>query len=212
MYTLPYYKEHDENVITHFISQYPFAFLSGCDAQLRPIATQLPVFIETRGGKKILRGHIMKNTDHHKGFLQNDNVLVVFTGRHTYVSATWYTNPNIASTWNYMSVQAKGVITFLDDQGLEDVLRLTSLHFEGYNKESSTVYDNLPKEYTQRLQRAIVAFEIEVAEMETTFKLSQDRDAESYQNIIDNLKTQDADGQAIASEMEKRKKQVFPEN
>ncbi|MDP2724351.1 MAG: hypothetical protein Q8O72_16490 [Bacteroidales bacterium] len=57
---------------------------------------------------------------------------------------------------------------------------------------------------------AIVAFEIEVKEIDTVFKLSQDRDAESYQNIIKMLKTQDEDARVIAGEMEKRAKVFFP--
>ena len=57
--------------------------------------------------------------------------------------------------------------------------------------------------------KAIVAFEIEVTEMDTVFKLSQDRDAKSYLNIIEKLKEQGGDGQVIAAEMEKRTKEVF---
>src|SRR4051812_6849949 len=104
MYDLPNHKEHNEQAIKEFTAQYPFAFLTGCDSNNKPVATQVPVFIEEKNGRKILRGHIMRNTDHHKAFVQNSNVLVVFTGKHTYVSATWYSNPNMASTWNYMSV------------------------------------------------------------------------------------------------------------
>ncbi|HLA56438.1 MAG TPA: FMN-binding negative transcriptional regulator [Flavobacterium sp.] len=209
MYDLPYHKEEDEQEIKDFINQYPFAFLTGCDVQNKPIATQVPVFIEEKNGKKILRGHIMKNTDHHRAFLKNENVLVVFTGKSTYVSGTWYSNPYIPSTWNYMSVHIKGLIRFLDDEALEEVLRLTSLHFENNDKSSTTVYDNIPDKFKQRVMNAIVAFEIEVLEIDTVFKLSQDRDAKSYQNIIEQLKLGNHDGQVIAAEMEKRFKKVF---
>lgn len=212
MYDLPYHKEHNEQVIKEFIEQYPFAFLTACDAENRPVATQIPVFIEDIDGKKVLRGHIMKNTDHHKAFLHNQNVLVVFTGKHTYVSATWYSNPYLASTWNFMSVYVTGIIRILDDDALEDVLRKTTLHFENYNQQSTTVYDNLPQEFKVRVMRAIVAFEIEVIKIDTVFKLSQDRDFKSYQNIIAKLNEQGGDGQVIASEMEKRTKEVFPDN
>ena len=212
MYNLPYHKEKDEQQIRAFIKQYPFAFLTGCDSSNRPVATQVPIFIEDRDGKQIMRGHIMKNTDHHKAFLHNENVLVVFTGKHTYVSGTWYSNPYTASTWNYMSVHLKGIIRFLDDHALEDILRMTTLYFEDQNEQSPTVFDNLPVEFKQRVMGAIVAFEIEVKEMDTIFKLSQDRDAESYQNIINKLKEQDEDGRVIAAEMEKRAKQLFPES
>lgn len=212
MYDLPHHKEKDELVIKEFIAKYPFAFLTGCNSDKQPVATQLPVFIEETNGRKILRGHIMKNTDHHKAFVHNENVLVVFTGHHIYVSGTWYSNPHTPSTWNYMSVHVKGVIRFLDDIALIDALRMTTLHFENYNQQSTTIYDNLPSDYTQRLMKAIVAFEIEVKEMDTVFKLSQDRDAESYDNIIKRLRQQGESGQVIAAEMAKRTKEVFPEN
>lgn len=206
MYNLPYYKDQDEQVIKEFIDQHPFAYLSGCDSENRPVATQVPVFIEEKDGRKVLSGHIMRNTDHHKAFIQNENVLVVFSGCHTYVSATWYSNPHLASTWNYMSVYAKGIIRFLDEHGLEEILRKTTLHFEEYNQHSPTIFDNLPSEYKQKIMKAIVAFEIDVLEMDNVFKLSQDRDAQSYQNIIEKLKNQDENGRVIAAEMEKRKK------
>ena len=201
MYNLPYHKEHNEQLIKEFVEQYPFAFLTGCDSGNSPVATQVPLFIEDKAGKKLLRGHIMKNTDHHKAFLNNENVLAVFTGKHTYVSGTWYSNPYTASTWNYMSVHVKGLIRFLDDSALEDVLRMTTLHFEDQNHQSATVFDNLPLEFKQRVMGAIVAFEIEVKEIDTVFKLSQEKDAESYYNIIKKLKEQNEDGRVIAAEM-----------
>jgi transcriptional regulator len=89
---------------------------------------------------------------------------------------------------------------------------MTTLHFENHNQQSATIFDNLPSEYTQKLMKAIVAFEIEVKEMDTVFKLSQDRDIKSYHNIIEKLKEQNEAGKVIAAEMEKRTKQVFPEN
>ncbi|MES2555664.1 MAG: FMN-binding negative transcriptional regulator [Bacteroidota bacterium] len=212
MYNIPLHKENDEQLINEFIGNYPFAFLSGCDAENKPVATQLPVFIEEKDGRKILRGHIMKNTDHHKAFVQNEQVLVVFTGHHSYVSGTWYSNPHTPSTWNYMSVHVKGVMRFLDDAELVDALRTISLHFEDYNQESATIYDNLPADYTQRLMKMIAAFEIEVTDIDTVFKLSQDRDFESYQNIMAKLREKGENGQVIASEMEKRTGQVFPDS
>jgi len=136
-------------------------------------------------------------------------VLCVFTGHHTYVSASWYSNPSQASTWNYMSVHVKGQLRFLDQQGLLDVLKKTSLHFENNNRQSPTAFDNLSPEYTSRLMKAIIAFEVEVEEIDHVFKLSQDRDKESYQHIIRKLELQDDDGKTIAMEMKKRENQLF---
>ncbi|WKV12111.1 FMN-binding negative transcriptional regulator [Marivirga harenae] len=212
MYNLPRYREKDKKVIKDFISAYPFAFLSGCDLDGRPTATQLPLFLENSNGKEVLRGHLMKGTDHHKAFLHNENVLAVFTGRHTYVSATWYQNPNTASTWNYMSVHVKGVLRFVNEDELAEILQMTSLHFEGQNQRSATVYDNLPEDFKRRTLQLIAGFEIEVEEIDAVFKLSQDNDVDSYHNIIRKLKELDEDGRTIASEMEKRTELLFPKH
>jgi len=210
MYNLPYFKEKDQSKVLDFIHGHPFAFIAGCDENAKPVATQIPVFIEEREGKLYLTGHMMRNTDHHKAFQANPNVLCVFTGPHTYVSATWYADPHQASTWNYMSVHVKGSLHFLSEEGLMDVLKKTSLHFENNNPQSSTVYDNLSEAYISRLIKAIVAFEVEVQAMDNVFKLSQNRDHESYQNIMDKLSAQDSEGQAIAGEMQQRENELFP--
>ena len=211
MYNLPYFKEQDPMIVMAFIHQHPFAFIAGCDENNLPVATQIPVFIEEKEGKLFLTGHMMRNTDHHKAFEKNNEVLCVFTGPHTYVSATWYADPHQASTWNYMSVHIKGQLRFLNEQGLIDVLKKTSLHFEAGDTTSPTSFDNLSEEYTSRLMKAIVAFEVEVKSMDTVFKLSQNRDKESYSNIIHKLNEQDADAQAVAEEMRKRESQLFEE-
>jgi transcriptional regulator len=204
MYDLPRYKECDEQIIAAFIERHPFAFLSGCDADNRPVATQVPVFIEERDGRRILSGHIMRKTDHHKAFLENDKVLAVFNGPHAYVSATWYSDPHVASTWNYMSVHARGNIRFLAREGLEAILQKSSLHFENNNEQSPTVFDNLPASFRQKVINAIVGFEIEVSALDAVFKLSQDKDAESVHSIIDKLRKGDEDARRIAAEMEER--------
>jgi transcriptional regulator len=209
MYSLPYFKEKDPKVVMKFIHDHPFAFITGCSAEGKPVATQIPVFIEEKEDGLFLTGHMMKQTDHHKAFERNPNVLCVFTGHHCYVSATLYSDPHQASTWNYMSVHVRGQLQFLDDAGLVTVLQKTSAHFENYNPQSTTTFDNLSKEYTERLMKAIVAFEVKVEEIENVFKLSQNRDKKSYQNIINHLEQGNLDENTIAAEMEKRQSQLF---
>ena len=219
MYNLPHYKEPDNETVLAFMRQHPFIFLSGVNEDNKPVASQVPVFIDEREtspddpdrrGKLFLTGHIMRNTDHHKAFEKNPNVLAVFTGPHTYVSATWYSNPHQASTWNYMSVHAKGIIRFGEYDDLVNILKRLTLHYEDSNTASTTVFDNLTPAYKEPLMKAIVAFEVEVTSIEHVFKLSQDRDEKSYDNIIHKLRQQGGDGKEIAEIMEKRKLKVFP--
>ena len=210
MYNLPYYKEQDTEEVLQFMKNYPFVFLTGVNAENKPVATQVPVFIDEKGGKLFLTGHIMKNTDHHKAFLQNNNALAVFTGPHTYVSATWYDNPHQASTWNYISVHAAGKIVFGGGDELIAILKRLSLHYENNNPASTTIFDNLSADYLAPLIKAIVSFEIEIESVENVFKLSQNRDEKSYDNIIKELKQQEGDAKMIGTIMEERKAKVFP--
>ena len=209
MYNLPYFKEEDQEVVLKFMRDHPFVFLTGVNEENKPVATQVPVFIDENDGKLYLTGHIMRNTDHHKAFEQNRNVLAVFTGPHVYVSGTWYSNPQQASTWNYMSVHVKGSIRFGDEEDLIAILKRLTLHYENNNTASTTIFDNLPSEYTGPLMKAIVAFEVEITSVENVFKLSQNRDEKSFHNIMSKLNEQGSDGKFIAGEMKKIQQQLF---
>ena len=209
MYDLPYFKEENQEVVLQFMREHPFVFLTGVDEESKPVATQVPVFIDEKAGKLFLTGHIMRNTDHHKAFEQNANVLAVFTSPHVYVSGTWYNDPHQASTWNYMSVHVKGNIRFGNGDDLVAILKRLTLHYENNNTASTTIFDNLPSEYTGRLMKAIVAFEVEITSVENVFKLSQNRDEKSFRNIMEKLNEQGSDARFIAEEMKKRQQQLF---
>ena len=60
------------------------------------------------------------------------------------------------------------------------------------------------------MMKDIVSFEIEINDLQHVFKLSQDRDEKSYDNIIHQLKQKDGDAKIVAAIMEKRKSKVFP--
>ena len=208
MYNLSYFKENNADVVIDFMKQHPFAMLIGVDAENKPIATQVPVLLKERDGLMYLQAHIMRQTDHHKALEQNKNVLVVFSGAHTYVSASVYENKQQASTWNYMSVHAKGELRFLDDAQLLQMLSELTAHFEN-NADSTASFKHMPEEYVQRLSKAIIAFEIRVDSLEHVFKLSQNKDEKTYHNIVSSLNAGDAEQKRVAAEMEKRKDQIF---
>ncbi|OIQ97945.1 protease synthase and sporulation protein PAI 2 [mine drainage metagenome] len=208
MYNLSYFKENNADVVIDFMKQHSFAMLIGVDENNKPVATQVPLLLKQRDGDIILQGHIMKQTDHHKAFEKNKNALVVFSGAHTYVSASLYTNQQQASTWNYMSVHAKGELFFLDDEQLLNMLNELTSHYEN-NEASPALYKHLPEDYVRRLSKAIIAFEIKVDSLENVFKLSQNRDEKSFDNIVNNLQSGDAEQKAVAEEMQKRKDEIF---
>lgn len=200
MYKFPYYTEEDQQKVIAFMKENSFATITGIGEQY-PVASHIPLEVEVQDdGKIFLSGHLMKKTDHHIAFSKNENVLVIFNGPHTQVSASWYTNPVMGSTWNYMVVHAKGKITFKDEQGTYEAVKAITNKYEGLDRSSS--FDKLPQEYIDKMVKAIVGFTVEVESLENTFKLSQNRDEESKQNIIEELyKRGDDNSKAIAKEI-----------
>ncbi len=93
MYKFSYYTEKDNEKVIAFMKENSFAIITGPGNDY-PVATQIPLDIKEHNGKILLKGHLMRNTDHHKAFVKNENVLVIFSGPHCYVSASWYVNPH----------------------------------------------------------------------------------------------------------------------
>lgn len=202
MYKFSYYTEQDDEKVIAFMKENAFALITGTGEKY-PVATQIPLHIKVVDGKIFLEGHMMRKTDHHLAFEKNNNVLVLFTGPHCFVSANWYTDPSIGSTWNYMTVHAKGKISFVDEVATAQMVKVLSDRYVG--TQSAASFDSLSKDYINHMVKAIVGFSIEVESLDNVFKLSQNRDEASQKNIIEQLKKRgDGNSIAVAEEMERR--------
>lgn len=204
MYNIPYFKANTDQEVLAFMKAHPFITLCGIDANQQPVATHVPVLFAERDGKLFLQAHIMRKQNHTEAFLQNSAVLAIFQGAHTYISATMYQPTNVASTWNYQAVHAAGTIHFLDDAGLHGVLVRLTEHFEN-NPHSPALVQNMDEAYVSGLMKAIIAFEIEVTDIQHVFKLSQNKDQATNKRIEAHLSKGNAVDQAVADAMKSNK-------
>lgn len=200
MYDIPYFKAGDQQEVLDFMRDHPFAVLTCVSAEGKPVATQVPVFIDERDGELYLSGHIMRKSDHHLALEANPHALVLFTGGHAYVSSSWYTDPRMASTWNYLTVQASGPVRFGGEDELLNILKRTTDHFEGSDDTPASL-KHMSSDYIEKMMKAIVHFEIKVESLEHVFKFSQNRDAASKMNIIMHLEKGRPEEQEIARVM-----------
>lgn len=202
MYKTSHYRENDREVLVAFMKENYFAVLTA-NTNDYPVATHIPLEINIDGDKIILGGHMMKGSDHYRHMRNHPNVLVIFNGPHCYVSASWYAEEPMASTWDYMTVHANGTIQFKSEEDtIAAVKRITNEHEAPGNHASLS---RLPEGYIEKLAPAIIAFEIEVQSLENVFKLSQNRSTESKQNIAAKLREIGTDNtKAIADEILKR--------
>ena len=182
MYNIPYFKAKDHQEVVDFMYANPFVTICGVDKEGFPVATQVPVLLKIEADKIIISGHVMRKQDHTNAFELNNNVLVIFSAPSAFVSASWYSIKGVASTWNYQTVHAVGKMEMKGEDHLYNLLSELTAHFEK-DPNAPTQVKNLDPDYMQQNMKAIVSFEIEVIELKHVFKLSQNRDDVSHENI-----------------------------
>ena len=201
MYIPEIYKNENQEEIREFIQANSFGLLIN-QANEKLCATHIPLKLEiNEEGKDILCGHISKENPQWNGFIHNDQILAVFSGPHSYISSSWYDHENVP-TWNYVAVHVYGKIKIIEGEAVIESLKKLVDKYEKKSENPVRVEDLSTK--TMMQSRGIVAFEIEITEIQATRKLSQNRDKKNHQNIVHELEKANTNQSiAIANEMKK---------
>jgi transcriptional regulator len=201
MYIPAIYKNENPEEINDFLQKNSFGILVN-QTNGKLWATHIPLELDiNENGKQILYGHISKENPQWESFADNDKVLAIFSGAHSYISPSWYDHENVP-TWNYIAVHIYGTIKIIEGEAVIESLKKLVDKYE-QNSENPIRVEDLSKK-TMMQTRGIVAFEIEIEEIHAQHKLSQNRDEKNYINIISELeKTNDNQAIAVANEMKK---------
>lgn len=142
----------------------------------------LPFEVDTeRGPNGTLVGHLARYNPQWKIPGAGAEALVVFQGPHGYVSPSWYPgkrdDPRQVPTWDYLIVEARGVLTtFEDDARLLDLLNRLTEHHEAGRPDRWHVSD-APEDYVRAEMRHILGIELRIESLVGRYKLSQNRKA-----------------------------------
>ena len=185
MYIPEIYKNNNPEEIQTFLEQNSFGILVNLtDGKLW--ATHIPLEFEIReNGKQVLYGHLAKNNPQWKSFATNSEILAIFNGPQSYISPSWYDHENVP-TWNYIAVHVYGTIKIVEGELLINILKKQIDKYEK-NSENPIKIENLSRE-TMKEAQGIIAFEIEINDIQAVKKMSQNRDDKNYENIIVELK------------------------
>ncbi|KPK07788.1 MAG: hypothetical protein AMJ64_05590 [Betaproteobacteria bacterium SG8_39] len=198
MYTPPYNRAEDHAEILDMMRAHNFCLLvTGAGGELH--GTHLPCLVHERGDRPIIELHMAKANPQWQQFF-DDDVLVVFSGPHAYVSPRWYARQPSVPTWNYAAVHAYGQVTIFDDPSTKHAAqrRLVAAH----DPEWLAQFDALAQDYVGSMLHNIVVFEVAVTRIDARWKLSQNRGREEQDLVIENLERSGAAGdQALAALM-----------
>lgn len=185
MYPPPYYTNNDPAFMADVMKIHSFAVMTTA-GQGDIKATHLPFILKQDEGEHgTLYGHIAFNNPQVDDLKNQTPAMVMFSGPHAYISAAWYDNPeNRVPTWNYISVQAKGVPVILPKEDWLDEMELLT---QAYEPEGDWAISKA-KDYVDRLMRGIVYFKMEITDLQCVEKMSQNKSYSENLTVIAELK------------------------
>ena len=197
MYIPKFFLEEDEEKIINFMREFNFATIVTSENDF-PTATHLPFIVEKRGETLALSAHLAKANAHWKQF--DREILVIFQEPHAYISPLLYRETPNVPTWNYIAVHAYGRAKIFDET---ENLSLLEKQISVYDpKYFETAWREISNDYKINLAKSVVAFEIEVSDLQAKKKLNQNKTGQSAKNVIEAFeKSDDENERAIAEYM-----------
>lgn len=193
MYQPPHHKETRLEVMHALIRAHPLGLLISADEH-GPLANPLPFLLdETLQPYGRLRVHLSRANPQWRRIADHpeEPVLVVFQGVDTYVTPSWYATKHetgkVVPTWNYAIVQARGRARVIQDRAwlAAQIAELTRTHEAG--RQQPWQVTDAPADFIEAQIKGIVGLEIDIAEIEGKWKVSQNRPEADRTGVAEGL-------------------------
>jgi transcriptional regulator len=197
MYSPKFNQITDRAILIEAMQSYSFAILFGPQGESL-VATHLPLVVKDEGEHGLIEGHFAKANPHWQS-LAGRETLIVFSGPHSYVSPTNYTEELSVPTWNYIAVHACGTLQLVEDNPGKEAL-LAGL-IQANDPAYADHWRKLPDGFRRTMLAGIQGFRIPIARIEGKFKISQNRAPEERRNVQATQAAGSQDEQALAAWM-----------
>ncbi|MCM2347525.1 MAG: FMN-binding negative transcriptional regulator [Acidovorax soli] len=200
MYLPPQFHSHDPAHARALMRAHPLASLISNDDEGFPFATHLPLHVQQRGDALVLLGHCARPNPHWRYLQARPQALVTFMGPQAYLSPSVYPDLARVPTWNYLAVHCRVQATLVEEPAAKDALlkQLIGDHEPSYAAQ----WRALGEEFAHKMLAGIVAFELEVLDLQCKLKLNQHRH-ESHAALYAQYRQGNADARALAQWMER---------
>ncbi len=184
MYFPQLFKSEDFNLLKEIISENSFSSLITYNEKI--LSTKAMMQMKELGNDLFfIETHISRANPVARKIKEGDEVLCDFLGAHSYISSSWYDHINV-STWNYEEVQIYGLVEIMSDNELYNHLKKLTDFFELPQKCPMTL-ERMGAEFVEKEMKGALGIKIIPTDVKIKRKLSQNRDEENKQRIIDNL-------------------------
>lgn len=177
---------------------YPLASLISVDEGRLPFVSHLPLHLEERGDQWVLLGHCAKANPHWQYLSARPQAVVTFMGPQAYMSPQVYPDLVRVPTWNYLAVHCTVQATLIENAQAKHHVLMTLVgdHEPAYADQ----WNALAPDYQKKMLSAIVAFELQVTDLQCKIKLNQHR-PESHARLLEVYAAGNAEERALADWM-----------
>ena len=195
----PLFASDDPELVRELVREHPWATLvTSTSAGLA--ASHYPVMLDEGAEDLTLLTHLGRPDDEILEIGRGE-ILVIVQGHHGYISPSWYSeSERLVPTWNFTVAHLHGTPQILaEDENLEVLTRLVA-HFERRLDEPF----HLDREEATPIAKGTVGLRIPIDRFEMKRKLSQNKDEETRQKAIAELREEGPYRHpALAEEMER---------
>lgn len=173
MHPNPAFRDTAQAESLRFVRERAFGMLA-VSGEGAPLLSHVPFLLSDDGAHADL--HLVRSNPITRAAGQGIAARLAVSGADGYVSPDWYgLGPDQVPTWNYVAVHLTGRLVPLPDDALEPLLAAQSDAFEARLPKRPWTMDKMTAETKVRLMRMIRPYRLEIAQVDSTWKLGQNK-------------------------------------
>lgn len=181
MYLPKQFHHSDPAIAQRIMREHPLASIVTLGADGFPVLSHIPVHWQAASlwsdgpasDHGVLLGHCARANPQAQILASQPQALVSFMGPQAYMSPSVYADLQRVPTWSYLAVQAKVLTRIIDPH--EDRDRLLKCLIAEHEPAYAQQWRELPSHYTGAMLNGIVAFEMQITDLQCAVKLNQHR-------------------------------------
>ncbi|WP_106609780.1 FMN-binding negative transcriptional regulator [Shimia abyssi] len=160
-----------------FARERGFGLLAMSNSKM-PLMSHVPFLLSEDGTQAEL--HLVRSNPMARAISGVVQAKIAVSGPDAYISPDWYDLPDQVPTWNYVAVHLSGTLEPLPQDVLPALLDRLSAHFEAQLlPKAPWTRDKMTAEVFDRMTRMIQPFRLSVTDIDGTWKLNQNKQAEA---------------------------------
>ena len=188
MHPNPIFRNTETNLSLDFANEISFGTVC-ISAEPTPVLSHIP--FQLNADRTAIDLHLVRSNPISRALVKSPRQATLsIMGPHGYISPDWYGVEDQVPTWNYVAVHISGTLSLLDQSVLPNVIDSLSDHFETQLAPKPVwKMDKVDPDVMIKMQRQIVPCRLDITQVESTWKLGQNKTDTARHAAAEQLET-----------------------